>query len=137
MVKTFEEWTARTAEIGGNRHFPRIDTENPRDLRGENQPPTPEKIASCQLSDGHYLGVLFLMTRSGSLELARHDWLAALTYTVNYVDHPAWEVNHVWSLSLEEQFYLIWPLAFMVFGPRGWRRGSGSAIMRHSDTVAP
>src|SRR5512135_1752621 len=43
MVKTFEEWTARTAEIGGNRHFPRIDTENPRDLRGENQPPTPEK----------------------------------------------------------------------------------------------
>src|SRR5512135_3521585 len=55
MVKTFEEWTARTAEIGGDRHFPRIDTENPRDLRGENQPPTPVKIASCQLSDGHSL----------------------------------------------------------------------------------
>ncbi|MBV8318265.1 MAG: acyltransferase [Planctomycetaceae bacterium] len=70
-----------------------------------------------------YLGVLFLMTRFGSLELARHDWLAALTYTVNYVDHPAWEVNHVWSLSLEEQFYLIWPLAFMAFGPRGGRVG--------------
>ena len=38
MVNTFEEWTAWTAEIGGIWRFPRIDTENLRDLRGENQP---------------------------------------------------------------------------------------------------
>src|SRR5450756_3001674 len=54
MVKPFEEWTAENAEIGGNRHFPRIDTGNPRDLRGKNQPPTPEKIALSQLSAVSY-----------------------------------------------------------------------------------
>src|SRR5664279_2509271 len=33
MRKSFEEGTAGNAELGGNRHFPRIDTENPSDLR--------------------------------------------------------------------------------------------------------
>jgi hypothetical protein len=53
MVKSFEEWTAENAEMGGNRHFSMIDTGNLSDLRGENQPPTPEKTAFPQLSDGH------------------------------------------------------------------------------------
>jgi hypothetical protein len=53
MVKNLEEWTTGNVEMGWNRRFPRIDTENPRDLRGENQPPTPENIALSQLSDGH------------------------------------------------------------------------------------
>jgi hypothetical protein len=53
MVKNLEEWTTGNEEIGWNRRFPRIDTENPRDLRGENQPPNPENIALSQLSDGH------------------------------------------------------------------------------------
>src|SRR5664280_2103654 len=55
MVKSLEEWTAGNAEFQGNRHFFRIDTRNPSDLRGENQPPTPKNIAFRQLSDGHEL----------------------------------------------------------------------------------
>src|SRR5664279_3933730 len=55
MVKPLEEWTAGNTEFGRNWRCPRIDTENPSDLRGENQPFTPEKIAFRQLSDGHYL----------------------------------------------------------------------------------
>ncbi|WP_427454595.1 acyltransferase family protein [Litorimonas sp. WD9-15] len=28
---------------------------------------------------------------------------------------------HMWSLSVEEQFYLFWPLVFAVFGPKRWK----------------
>ncbi|HYH69066.1 MAG TPA: acyltransferase [Urbifossiella sp.] len=42
------------------------------------------------------------------------DWAAAVTYTMNFVPHPAWELGHLWSLSVEEHFYLIWPVTFLV-----------------------
>jgi hypothetical protein len=43
MVKNLEEWTTGNVEIGGIWPFPRIDTENPSDLREENQAHTPGK----------------------------------------------------------------------------------------------
>ncbi len=51
--------------------------------------------------------------------LKGQDWpagltLAATTYTVNYYNathgHPITSVAHAWSLGIEEQFYLLWPL---------------------------
>ncbi|QDU24150.1 acyltransferase family protein [Urbifossiella limnaea] len=42
------------------------------------------------------------------------DWAAAVTYTMNFVPRPAWELGHLWSLSVEEHFYLIWPVTFLV-----------------------
>jgi len=48
-----------------------------------------------------------------------------LTYTVNYFNafnhHPATSVAHAWSLAVEEQFYLLWPLAFVILFARGRR----------------
>jgi len=35
-------------------------------------------------------------------------WLGMLTFTRNYVD-ASFASEHFWSLSVEEQFYLIWP----------------------------
>lgn len=49
----------------------------------------------------------------------------ALTYTVNYFNafnhHPSTSVAHAWSLAVEEQFYLLWPLAFVILAARGRR----------------
>lgn len=54
---------------------------------------------------------------TGRAAVARADWLAAATYTMNFRAHPAWEVGHIWSLSIEEHFYLLWPPLF-AFLPR-------------------
>jgi peptidoglycan/LPS O-acetylase OafA/YrhL len=51
-----------------------------------------------------------------------HPWskgliASAFTYTVNYYNafqgHPSTTVAHAWSLGVEEQFYLLWPVAFL------------------------
>ena len=39
-----------------------------------------------------------------------------LTYTVNFAPFPpfVWVLIHLWSLSVEEQFYLMWPLVMKI-----------------------
>ena len=51
--------------------------------------------------------------------------VSALTYTVNYYNavnhHPTTSIAHAWSLAVEEQFYLLWPVVFVALASRGRR----------------
>ena len=42
-------------------------------------------------------------------ELRWYDITAMLLYLVNFDLARPWMINHLWSLSVEEQFYFLWP----------------------------
>lgn len=62
--------------------------------------------------------------RRGWIEIPTRAMLHALTYTSNYAEMP-WVLAHTWSVSVEEQFYLLWPAAILLLGVG---RGAGVAL---------
>jgi peptidoglycan/LPS O-acetylase OafA/YrhL len=69
---------------------------------------------------GVFLLTIFILHLFGQSDATGRNWLHMLTYTVNFDPHPRLG-GHLWSLSIEEQFYFIWPLLLLSLGPRGGR----------------
>lgn len=70
-----------------------------------------------------YLLTLCLLSAIGLIFTTPGDLARAATFLTNYgyLLHPHtnadyWFVGHFWTLSLEEQFYLLWPLILVIVG---------------------
>lgn len=71
-----------------------------------------------------FVAVVAIFHSAGYFHLQTRDWIAAGTYTTNFLYHPSWELGHAWSLSIEEHFYFLWPLVLCLGGRVwGWRVG--------------
>lgn len=64
-----------------------------------------------------YLFIIFLVSLLGHVTLPTWDMIRALTYTSNFADSVT-VLRHTWSLSVEEQFYLLWPATLKYLGRR-------------------
>jgi len=76
-----------------------------------------------------YLLTVVLLSWAGILILLPGDVLHTLTYTMNYHMVRSWWVNHVWSLSVEEQFYLLWPTVLVVAGLQRGLKAAAAMIL--------
>lgn len=63
-----------------------------------------------------FIGCVAFLSLFGITRIPAWSWLYVLTYTVNFAPFPPfpWVLIHLWSLSVEEQFYLLWPLVMKV-----------------------
>jgi peptidoglycan/LPS O-acetylase OafA/YrhL len=81
-----------------------------------------------------YIAVMLLLSQLGVLAISPGQFLAAATLTWNYAaiwlqdgtSQGGWFLGHLWTLALEQQFYLAWPLAIVLLG---WRRAGRLAVV--------
>lgn len=67
-----------------------------------------------------YLIVLFFLQLNNLIYITNSSWLTAVTYTKYFNWNLDWYTSHGWSLSIEEHFYLLFPLIFLLGNK--WRK---------------
>jgi peptidoglycan/LPS O-acetylase OafA/YrhL len=67
-----------------------------------------------------YLSFVSLAAIFRWIKLSAVDVLLAATFTWNYLPFGtgSWWLGQTWSLCIEEQFYLLWPITLLSLGPK-------------------
>jgi peptidoglycan/LPS O-acetylase OafA/YrhL len=55
----------------------------------------------------------FIIQLFGIISMSKLSWLMSITYTKYFNYKLDWYTAHAWSLSVEEHFYLFWPVIFV------------------------
>ena len=76
-----------------------------------------------------FFAVIVLLTLIGIISVPALDLACAGTYTINFLPRKAWEVGHLWSLAVEEQFYLLWPICLVALGIKRSRNIAVAALV--------
>ncbi len=65
-----------------------------------------------------FLIVLAVIAKFTAIDIPASGWVSSLTFTKNFWGGQ-WIDGHLWSLAVEEQFYLVWPVVFKFMSKRG------------------
>jgi len=67
-----------------------------------------------------FVAAVVVLNQLGVISLPPGNLLHVLTYTVNFSANHSWYTAHLWSLSVEEQFYILWPFAVRFLPQGSW-----------------
>jgi len=76
-----------------------------------------------------YIGAISFLSTMGAVTVRKADLVFAATYTINFVADRSWVLGHLWSLAVEEQFYLLWPVILSLGGRRRAMIGATAVVV--------
>ena len=76
-----------------------------------------------------YIAVVATLGLAGRLVVRWADVVSSALFFHNFYAQGTWWLEHLWSISVEEQFYLVWPFVLVLCLRRPGRRGLYAACV--------